>query len=551
MNHHNCIKTISALSFVLELGVAGAVGQVADNPPKGQGQGTARVAPGVDFRSSKWLDDRSIVNDGGDKIASVSDLILDRGTGRITYLVVRTGTTMGLGGKTIAIPYSDFRWDSKDQDYLMTSTADQLKTYPEFSADEWSAMMESHQPSMKSRLHDFFGGEHAKTAAADPYAGSLDTGKRVHIAGEVTKVERTHMANAGEQVVVTVSDSSNNGSAVHRVALGPSWFVNGSAATPMRGDKIVVDALEMREGDGLVAATDVRIGDRDLHLRNSDGTPAWTLETVESDGKTYNASYWRLMLASTLRGKKVDCRGNECGKVNDLIVERRSGAIAFLSIDPNQNFLGIGHARRLVPWGVATVALDGTVRIDASKEMVLASPETPSDLTNMNTTADMVYNAYQIPAPRFDTSGQASAMPRDDRDRDRDMPRGDKRDMPSPNDAWAENGAIISSIDHRSTRTFTGKIDDMTDEKFGGGIANASAVKMKDGDHDEVILLGPSWFMTKQKLPCKEGDQATIEACRATVNGKSYWLAQSIECNGGKVVLIDRGVTPAWNKRDQ
>jgi sporulation protein YlmC with PRC-barrel domain len=208
----------------------------------------------------------------------------------------------------------------------------------------------------------------------------------------------------GEQVMMTVLTTDGT---TRKIALGPSWYVNSADAAPMRGDKVVVETLALpRDPDQLLAGTHLRTGKHELELRESNGAPVWNLNLVESGEHTYTTPYSRYLLMSTLPGMKIDCRGSDCGKVQDVVLDRNSGEIAFLSIDPNENFLGISDTKRMIPWSVATVTLRDVVRIDASKDMVLASPETPTDLATLNhgTHADRMYKAFDVPAPRFDSS---------------------------------------------------------------------------------------------------------------------------------------------------
>ncbi len=241
-----------------------------------------------------------------------------------------------------------------------------------------------------------------------------------------------------------------------------------------------------RDPDQLLAATEFRNTQNTLQLRGSDGSPAWALKTVESGGQHYSTPYSRYLLLSDLPGKKIDCRGNDLGKVHEIILDRHSGDIAFLSVDPNQNFLGINDTKRLVPWSVATVMLDGTVRIDASKEMVLASPETPSDPTKLNggAYAERVYNAFNVPAPSFDAPKQVSTA------------------TPLNNEAWNARGSVIASIERDSAKTFEGSVIDTKEMTFDNGLQPARAIMVRlDGNNngEETILVGPSWYMANQK----------------------------------------------------
>ncbi len=451
MNYRTSAPVITAFMLVVGAGLATpAIAQSVQS----KSHESATVAPTVDFRSSKWLSDRKVVNNNGDEIADVSDLILDRGWGRIEYLVVKTGTTLGLGGRAIAIPYGAFQWDAGKDRFVLASTKEQLEQFPEFSADNWMAMKDSKKEDA-SALHQRLTTD-AAASSSDPYAGNLDTAKKMRVEGEIKKVERVRTSKFGEQIVITVEAAD---ASTKRIAVGPSWYVNGTAAAPMRGDKVVVETLALpRDPDQLLAATNLRTSDRELKLRESDGTPVWALKSVESGGQSYSTPYSRYLVASHLPGMKVDCRGNECGKVQQVIIDRTSGEIGFISIDPNQNFLGIADTKRLIPWSVATVTYDGVVRIDASKEMVLASPETPSELPTLNTGthAELVYKAFDVPAPRFETVKPVSA--------------GSSR---QGDNAWSARGPIITAIEKDSAKTIQGKVIDITDIKFENGIQPA------------------------------------------------------------------------------
>ena len=531
MSHRASAPVLTALMLALAAGAAApatAQKQRSDMPtPTRQ---PATVASAVDFRSSHWLRDQQVINDNGEEIANVSDLILDRGSGRIEYMVIKTGTTLGLGGRAVAIPYGAFRWDAGKDRFVLASTAEQLKQFPEYSADSWKALMESSKND-KSTLRQRLTADAA--SPADPYSGNLDTAKQARIEGEITEVERVRTTTFGEQVVITVR--SANGSS-QKIALGPSWFVNSASAAPMRGDKVVVETLALpRDPDQLLVATHLRTGDRELGLRNTDGSAAWTVESVESNGNVYSTPYSRYLLLSNLPGMKIDARGSECGKVNDIILDRNSGEIGFLSIDPNENFLGIADTKRLVPWAVATVTLDGTVRIDASKEMVLASPETPSDLSTLSTgrTAQTAYEAYKVPAPRYEARTQVSAGAlAEDRD-------------------WSAHGSIIRAIERDSLKTMEGKVIDVTEVKFEKGIQSARAFKIRmpgDAAKDEIVLIGPAWYMDNQSPVCKVGDSIKVDACRTTIDGRPYWIARSIDAKGRSVMLLDVNNAPVWDR---
>lgn len=395
-------RSTSVLTALVLAIVAGSAAP-AWSQPMDKREKAAAVERSIDFRSSKWLSNRKVMNSNGEEVAVVSDLILDRGSGRIEYLVITTGTTLGMGGRAVAMPYSDFKWTSgDDQDaFLLAATVEQLRLYPEYTPERWKALRDTTSDSantLRQRLTD------DAAAVEDPYNAALDTSNATRMSGEVKSVERVR-TSYGERIVIGVLTADG---ATPRVTLGPSWYVNSASAAPMRGDKVVVDAIALpRDPDNLMAATHLKNGSRDLALRSKNGSPAWGFN-AQSNGPdaAHRSPHARYLLMSTLPGMKVDCRGSDCGKVQDVIIDRHSGEIGFLSIDPNQNFLGLSDTKRMIPWSVANVTVDGVVRIDASKNMILESTETPADLATLNSGshAERVYEAFDVPAPRFEPS---------------------------------------------------------------------------------------------------------------------------------------------------
>ncbi len=524
------LKASVLLALVLCSGGVRAVN--ADATPGAAG--VVNPARPADFRSAKWLLSREVVNTNDESIAKVSDLILDRGSGRIQHVILESGATMGMGGRLVAVPYSAFGWEGgtgRDR-FILSMTPERLKTYPEYTAQSWSVIGESKAENTIALRKAI---EADAAPMNDPYVGSLESGRKVRVEGEVVRVERVNTSAFGEEVVADVRTSDG---AIHRLAMGPSWYVNSSPSAPMRGDRVTVDTLELpRDPERLLVATHLKNGERELHLREATGRPAWAPDTVDSRGRAYASLSSRYLLVSSLLGLRVDCRGQECGRVHDIVIDRASGKVAFMSIDPNENFLGVGDTKRLIPWSVATVSLEGPVRIDASKDMVLASAETPSDITTLSVGpgASGVYDAFNVQPPRFGV--RASGAPTMTISMDK---------------TWAAGGDVVSSIEGGSEKTLTGKVIRISTITFSNDVQPARAVTIRTGQNastDEVVLLGPSLYMDQQKAMFSTDDEISIEACRARVGGHRYWIAKSVGVKSGRVQLWSPRGEPVWSNR--
>ncbi len=559
--------SVTALTLFLVAGTA-AVAQESKNRPRenaGQQQqqkqpdrpGDAQdrrslenTAENTDFRSADALQGRDIINHGGEDIGEVSELLINRGSGRIDYAVVKTGAVLGMGGKTIAIPYGALRWNQTNDKFVLDATEDQLKRYPEFSAARWNAQdpeeraeeqrearerqreqarerAEERAEERDDRDEDF-----RRFDRSDPYAGSFDAANRVRIEGEIVSVDRDQMGSDDETIIkVKTADGS-----VRRVSLGPSWFVSGGGYSPSRGDRVVIESFSVRGKDDLYTAASVQSDGRSTKYRDTEHKPSWAARDMKSGDRAYGASQWRYVMADDLKGMKVDCRGAECGTVDSVIVERGSGRVAFLAVDPDENFLGMGDTKRLVPWAVASVSLDKKVRLDADKDMILAAPEAPSDagMLSSGTKAAMVYRAFKVERPDFERRERASL----------NVPaRGDDRGL------WGGEGQIAKAIESAPTQTLTGTVQGVKTVECGKTGQTAKAITLRTSDNrEETVVLGPAWYVDAQPtMEYESGDKVKLEVCKVNLDGKSYWITKSLEHDGRRTAMWeDDG--PIWDR---
>lgn len=93
-------------------------------PPQGTQAQDGKVPP---------LVGREVRNAQGDKVAKVDDLVIAP-DGRVS-VILSTGTTMGMGGKLVAVPFSSVQ--PTGQDYLLyNGSGDQLAQLPKFDYDQ-------------------------------------------------------------------------------------------------------------------------------------------------------------------------------------------------------------------------------------------------------------------------------------------------------------------------------------------------------------------------------------------------------------------------------
>jgi hypothetical protein len=105
---------------------------------------------------------------------------------------------------------------------------------------------------------------------------------------------------------------------------------------------------------------------------------------------------------------------------------------------------------------------------------------------------------------------------------------------------------VINAIERNSARVVEGRVTELCEVKFDKGTPSATGVKIDVQGKEELVVLGPSWYMSNQEMLCKVGDSIKVDTCRTTVDGQKYWMAKSVTCKDGRVVLLDLNYAPAW-----
>jgi sporulation protein YlmC with PRC-barrel domain len=605
-----------------------------------QQQPTTRTRPttentqrsGVHFIVFSELDGKGVANSNGEEIGSISDVIVERGSSRAKFYVVKSGAVLGLGGRNTAIPVDAFGWDQANDRPTLNATAEQLTAMPEFTNEAWTELERTGSSNDLSRALS----RESSWKQYDPYlTGEQGSLEKITLKGNITHVERRDSDAAGEEIVIHVATGDNQfgesgrpqpGTTRDRpttdrpgmdrpgaqnqmnrgdvkVILGPSWYVMSRAEAPMRGYSFEgeVVPLQRAHGDAGYVAITAEINGEKLALRDDKTLkPLWTLSSMTGDeqqrspgtprpgdprpdlddrplgdedqnrpgaadrprdmdrdverdteretdrdtrsrsgdmrsNQASNSARAPFFLLSEVDGATVEARGQDCGKVQDVVLDQPSGVVAFFVIDPDENFLGIADTTRLVPASVASFGSDDVVRIDASKEMVVQSKEMPDDLRTLEqgNAYEQVYRAYDVEAPKFQTRKQRGM------------------DEFSSLGGWSSDGEFAKSVNGAKDVEVKGTVVRIERKEPSRGMSTATALVLNTDQGNRYVLLGPSWFVDQQDIPFKEGDQVTITAREATVDGQKMLVACSAHGEGGREIAFwdTDSKQPAWDRR--
>lgn len=87
--------------------------------------------------SASSITDDKVVNDAGEHLGNIQDLMIDLESGRIAYVVLSFGGLLGVGNKLFAIPWEVFKISFHDKKFVLDVPKEKLKEAPGFDKNNW------------------------------------------------------------------------------------------------------------------------------------------------------------------------------------------------------------------------------------------------------------------------------------------------------------------------------------------------------------------------------------------------------------------------------
>ncbi len=76
---------------------------------------------------------KSVYGSDNEKIGDVSTVLIDPQSHKVDRLVVRSGSVPGAGGRLVALPVRDFRWNGREDHFTIAQTSRQVRHMSEWS----------------------------------------------------------------------------------------------------------------------------------------------------------------------------------------------------------------------------------------------------------------------------------------------------------------------------------------------------------------------------------------------------------------------------------
>lgn len=472
------------------------------------------------FARADTLIGSELRNRSSDSIGTISDFIVDRGSGHIAYAIVKSGDILGFGGKSIALPYEELRYMTATTSFQTTLTEEQLQRRTEFIPENWDTLED--RGWLESAATWFNDEDEDRAEAAMRLA--ISGGEPIEIDGRVTRVERNSYLGH-EQVYITVEDSEQER---HSLILGPSWYVMGLEDSVSQGDEVDLNAYAYKNN---YIVTDGRINNKRVAFRDDQGNGAW-------DAKSTNRLS-RFVLLSDLTGMRVELVGSTVGEIQTSVIEGDSGQVAMLALDPNENLFGLGDQLSLIPWAATSLPAGSYVLINGNQAKLERALTMPEDLSTLRTRSSVrnAYEVFGVEIPRFEARDRRATNAYGDRE----------RKAKGYGDAWSTRSEMVRALCDGKDTEIRGTYKGMTTVTVIEGSPQAHMLEINTDAGTKQLIVAPVWFSEHQKLDFKPGDDLKINAKRATVNGRE-WLAVVDINDGDNTWTFWKNDRPIWSE---
>jgi len=110
-----------------------------------------RAHPNRNLVSTEQIQGQDVYNDRGERIGKIDHLMIDKKSGRVTYVVMSFGGVLGLGHNHYPLPWNAISYDPDLEGFKTSISEAQLKDAPQFTDDRWG------DREWEARLHDHYG----------------------------------------------------------------------------------------------------------------------------------------------------------------------------------------------------------------------------------------------------------------------------------------------------------------------------------------------------------------------------------------------------------
>lgn len=236
--------------------------QSSQSPPTTSGsKADALTAVQGLLLSTETLLGSDVKNPQGQDVGNLKQLMLDPHTGRVMYAVVAIGGFLGMGEKTVVVPWNALEVARNGKSLVLNVSPQMLQPA--------SAYEKGKEPVPAGELRG--GGWGVDT----PYGRRYDLAKEQTISGQIVSIETSAPMPGmapGMQMLVQADDGKST-----RVQVGPAWYLERQDLDVKENTRVQVTGARAEiEGQPVLMAREVQFDGQLVTLRDAQGMPMWS-----------------------------------------------------------------------------------------------------------------------------------------------------------------------------------------------------------------------------------------------------------------------------------
>jgi sporulation protein YlmC with PRC-barrel domain len=95
-----------------------------------------------------------VKNNALEDLGEIAEMVIDKTSGRVSYLVLDFGGFLGFGNKYFAVPWHSFTYNPNEDCFILNVEKERLKDAPGFDKDHWPDFV---APEVISQISTFYG----------------------------------------------------------------------------------------------------------------------------------------------------------------------------------------------------------------------------------------------------------------------------------------------------------------------------------------------------------------------------------------------------------
>jgi sporulation protein YlmC with PRC-barrel domain len=461
-----------------------------------------------------------VMNDKGEQLGAVADIVLTPNRDAVNYIVLSHGGTWGTAGKYFAVPWSQFGFRAGENGkvlILKNVSKAQLDQAPGFDKNHWPATASENWLSEQSNLSRY------PNEPADSPSAQLPPNRENQ---GVTSAQ-------GDQGLFTAPASGEYANPDGVMTREPprASLPDQGATEPGRGSSPNTGRSETVNGAGTMPGAMAPVGIDQLKL-------------------------------SKLLGTKVeDLQGQDLGKLSDALIDVHQGKMAFGVVSLRSGFLGINKDYAPVPWtALDLTSQPGIAKLNADKQTLASIAVARDTFPNLDNPqySRQLYDRFHV-TPYWEgeslgfVPGQESTnIPRDEFGNVNPPSSGE---MMTPNASAPE---YINYREHHREHGLAWNPD--TVQTIHGTIAGVGTYRVAGTSMEGILLhvrtdtgrimrvrVGPRAFVDSHDIRFHRGEPVTITGSVARMGRHETVLASQIQMPDRTIDLRAPDGRPLWS----